>query len=99
MKTVIHIHTQDGKTIYRGKMIHLPFKPEAIQAKCIDLFNDSDPCIIHQSYAVSHFVEIMEKHYLGKTVVNHALATDAMMLDFLNIPDLETLYLTMEVTP
>ncbi len=53
------IMQKDNQTIYKGKMLNMPVKEASIKAKSIDLFDDEDPCIIHQSYVMKHFAEAL----------------------------------------
>ena len=56
MKQKVVIFNQDDLVIYEGKILDMPIKMDAIRMKSIALFNDPDPCIIHQSYAIHHLV-------------------------------------------
>lgn len=96
MKEKVFLKTLDGKVIFQGKPINMPFKLEKIKEKCIELFNDDDPCIIHQSYAVSHFVDHFISFYQSKHVKDHPLTQDYVHFDYLDIKDLHTLVLTIE---
>jgi len=55
MKQLLKIMKNDKK-IYDGKILNIPIKEEAIIKKSIELFDDEDPCIIHQSYVVKEYV-------------------------------------------
>jgi len=96
MKEKIQIKNLKGEVVFKGKPINMPYKAEYIKEKCIELFNDDDPCIIHQSYAVNHFVEHFLDFYRDQHVQNHPLADDAKHFGYLDIPHLETLFLTIE---
>lgn len=52
---------KDGERLYKGKMQNMPVKSSAINEKSLELFNDEDPCIIHQSYCMKEFVSLLEK--------------------------------------
>lgn len=43
----------DGTVVFVGKPIDLPIKKDHIKKMSISLFNDPEPCVIHESYAVS----------------------------------------------
>ena len=51
--------------VYSGKLQDLPLKHEYIIQRSIELFDDDDPCIIHQSYVVKDFadklLDVLEK--------------------------------------
>lgn len=56
MKQKVVIMNSDQLVIYEGKALDMPIKMDAIRVKSMALFNDPDPCIIHQSYAIHHLV-------------------------------------------
>ena len=57
----IIIKDLDGKRLYKGSLIGLHYKKEAIASKCLELFNDENPCIIHESYAIESLSEVAEQ--------------------------------------
>lgn len=71
--------------IFKGKVLTMPVKERAIKEKSIDLFDDDDPCIIHASFVVKHYAEILLA--LLKENNGAIRAKDfEEALDFLNIP-------------
>ncbi len=58
MKQVVRIIKND-KEIFNGKIASIPIKKKYIVKKSIELFDDDDPCIIHQSYVIKEFVDIL----------------------------------------
>lgn len=50
---------QDGSSIFKGKLLNLPFKSSSINEKSMELFGDDEPCVIHQSYVIRLFAEEM----------------------------------------
>ena len=38
----------DGKVLFSGSLIELPLKDEWIVKKCVEFFNDPEPCFIHR---------------------------------------------------
>lgn len=56
MKQKVEI-TRNGESIFRKKIQNLPIKDEFIKQKSIELFDDDDPCIIHQSYVIKEYVD------------------------------------------
>ena len=90
MKKKILIKKQDT-IVFKGKMMNIPFKQSAIVQKSIDLFDDDDPCIIHTSYVIKHFVDDLLKLFdLSQTDTLYAkeYAEKLYFLDFENIDDL-----------
>lgn len=56
MKQKVEI-LRNGESIFKKKIQNLPIKEEYIKEKSIELFDDEDPCIIHQSYVVKEYVD------------------------------------------
>ncbi len=58
MKQQITI-TKNNKVLFDGKVANMPIKTEYIVKKSVELFDDEDPCIIHQSYVVKEYVDVL----------------------------------------
>ena len=59
----------NDEVLFNGKLQDLPLKKEYIIKRSVELFDDEDPCIIHQSYVVKDYVDkILETLVLGKSV-------------------------------
>lgn len=88
MKHKIVITAEQSRIIYEGKALDLPIKMEAIRAKSRELFNDPDPCIIHQSYAIHQLVTPLVER-LKKNV---ACSTRDLMMDlsWIDLPHIES---------
>jgi len=43
-------------TLFDGNILELPLKDEYITKLSIEIFDDDDPCIIHQSYVIKEIV-------------------------------------------
>lgn len=56
MNPKIEVFHQDT-SLFKGKLLNLPFKKSVIIEKSIELFGDDDPCIIHQSYVIRLLVD------------------------------------------
>ncbi len=56
MKTKIIIEMNDV-TLFKGKILNLPVHHNEIIKRSIELFDDDNPCIIHQSFIVKEFAE------------------------------------------
>ena len=84
MKHKIVIYNQEDQIIYDGKALDLPIKMESIRLKSIDLFNDPDPCIIHQSYAIHQLITPLLKK-LTKNVIKDLKDID-LDLSWIDLP-------------
>lgn len=58
MKQKIQIK-ENNTIIFHGRIADIPIKESAIINKSIALFDDDDPCIIHQSYVIKEYVDIL----------------------------------------
>lgn len=47
----------DDQSLFKGKLLNLPFKKSILIEKSIELFGDDDPCVIHQSYVIRLLVD------------------------------------------
>ena len=56
MKQKVNI-LRNGESIFNKKIQNLPIKDSYIKEKSIELFDDEDPCIIHQSYVIKEYVD------------------------------------------
>ncbi len=55
-KIIVERH---GETVFKGKLLGLPFKESAVIAKSIELFDDEEPCVIHQSFVIKTYAETL----------------------------------------
>jgi hypothetical protein len=55
----IIIMNSDNHILFKGSLLMLPYKRDAIIQKSIELFNDHDPCIIHESYSIHQLSEML----------------------------------------
>ncbi|MFW6319078.1 MAG: hypothetical protein ACOC1L_02725 [Bacillota bacterium] len=53
----------DKKTLFKGNIMNMPVKKDAIIKESIELFDDDDPCIIHTSFIVKKFAERINTLY------------------------------------
>lgn len=89
MKYKIIIKNQD-QIIFEGRPLDLPIKKDMLIAKSIDMFNDADPCIIHQTYVIETLVDALIsllKKYMNQEV-NVMDVKEAV--SFIDIEKLET---------
>lgn len=80
---------RNGEEIFKGKALNLPIKEEYLIKKSIELFDDEDPCIIHQSYVVKEFVnEFLELFKSDVEINGKNYANKLLFLDFKKIEEL-----------
>jgi hypothetical protein len=79
------------KELFNGKFIDLPIKEQYIINKSIELFDDEDPCIIHQSYVIKEFADqlfTLFKIYETNTISGIDHKEELAFLDYTDIQDL-----------
>lgn len=92
MKRTVTI-THEGKTLFKGKPLNMPFKEKAIKEKSIELFDDEDPCIIHQSHIAREFSETVTKRFREKDTDTLALNEEPDLQALLDVPKASEIYL------
>lgn len=50
---------REGEVVFKGKLLSLPFKEDAIIKKSVELFDDDEPCVIHQSFVIKTYTETL----------------------------------------
>lgn len=97
IKYTIRINDSKDHVIFKGKPISLPMKSDSIVKKCIELFSDPDPCIIHQSYASQKLADYFISLFPDLPLYNLPLSDYSKKIDFINIPNIGKYFLTIEV--
>ena len=83
-----------NEVLFEGDPLNIPFKEEAIRQKSLDLFDDDDPCIIHQSHIARDFAKTLQKVFAASETGELRLKDHEDTLYFIDAPDDATL--TME---
>ncbi|GKU24087.1 hypothetical protein [Clostridium folliculivorans] len=60
MKKKIEV-LNDSKVVFSGYVSNIPIRESVVLSKCIELFDDDDPCIINKSYAIKTITLDIEK--------------------------------------
>ena len=97
MKYKITITNAKNKILFNGNPISLPIKEKSITLKSIELFGDPEPCIIHQSYASQKIADEFLALFPTLPITDFSLVHYEQKLDFIDIPDIETCFLSIEV--
>ena len=90
MKQFVSILKND-KELFKGKIANIPMKEAWIIKKSIELFDDEDPCIIHQSYIVKEFVDVILELCKKNNTKTIQVKDYLEQLSFLDYSDLELL--------
>jgi hypothetical protein len=82
MKQKVSLRHGD-KVLYEGRISDIPVKHDAIIKRSIELFDDDDPCIIHQSYVIKEYVDHLLERFeqLGTTILKPSEFEDMNFLD------------------
>jgi|AntRauTorckE6833_2_1112554.scaffolds.fasta_scaffold02391_9 hypothetical protein len=81
------ILTHDNEVLFEGNPLNLPFKEASIKEKSIELFDDEDPCMIHQSHIAREFVQTLMATFKEHEVNELNLSDFKDTLDFINVPN------------
>jgi len=95
MKQYVYIF-KDEKEIFKGKIANIAIKDAYITKKSIELFDDEDPCIIHQSYVIKEYVDVLLdifKKNDNKEIIVKDYLDD---LDFLDYQDLDKIKIRLK---
>jgi len=95
MKQYIVI-TKNDKILYDGRISDIAIKEEYIIKKSVDLFDDDDPCIIHQSYVIKEFVDDLLHIFKCNDVKTINGKDHLEELTFLDYTELEKLVINLK---
>lgn len=80
MKGIFILYTNDNKSKKIG-IQKLNYKKEKVIEESITLFNDNDPCIIHQTYAINSLAfKLIDEIIKLKTETNKKIKIEDMPL-------------------
>jgi hypothetical protein len=95
MRQKVTIYESDV-AIADGKIADIKIKHDAIINKSIELFDDDDPCIIHQSYVVKEYVDILLNIFKENDTKVVFVKDYLDKLDFLDYQDLTVIKIEMK---
>ena len=75
------------KVVFKGPLSSLKFKTESIKKTSIELFNDDNPCIIHESYAIEQLASQAAQQLLSLN--QNKLLIDETLIQLLSTIELE----------
>ncbi|PAT01406.1 hypothetical protein CI105_06735 [Candidatus Izimaplasma bacterium ZiA1] len=78
---------RNEKTIFDNYSIELPIKKAYIIKKSLEVFNDDDPCIIHQSFVINDYVSQLLDLFGDKKTL-YGKDVDLDFIDYMNIEEL-----------
>lgn len=85
----IHILNQEEE-IYKGKLMHYPFKEKVILKYSKEYFNDSNPCYMHRSAVLSRILLSFEDYVQQQ---EHTVAVEGLPPQLRNfLPELKNHY-------
>ncbi len=86
---------QNDTIIYKGKPVNIPIKKDAMIRRSIEMFDDEDPCIIHQSYVAKKFANDLENLFKTENTKTLDCTKYSEQLAFLAIDDLTNTRITI----
>ena len=95
MKQHVIIQEND-KIIYEGRISDIPIKEASIIEKSIELFDDDDPCIIHQSYVIKEYVDVILRIFKKEASTSFLAKDYRNELQFLNIESLDHITISLK---
>ncbi|MCD4826355.1 MAG: hypothetical protein K8Q99_01085 [Acholeplasmataceae bacterium] len=86
---------KDDEIIFDDRLIHLPIKKEILKQKTIEMFADSDPCIIHQTYAIETFCDELVSRFKKDLDQEIKLSDDIDEIKFIDIEHIDQMTLIL----
>lgn len=77
----IYLTGSSGEEIFRGGITSLPLKEEKILKKSMEMFCDSDPCIIHKTYIMKKIILDIDDY------LNSLIKQGKMKLNWRYVPE------------
>ncbi|MBU1143428.1 MAG: hypothetical protein KKH92_07265 [Firmicutes bacterium] len=96
MKLKLMISNQNKEVLFQGNPVNLPIRYDAIKKKSVELFDDEEPCIIHQSYAIQKIVDGFLKQFKGVEVNEMKFSDLNVDCGFIEIENILDMYLTIK---
>jgi len=96
MKLKIMITNENQDILFQGNPYDLPIHYEDIKKKSIELFDDEEPCIIHQSYAIQKLMDGFLKQLKGMEIKDLKFSDLQNDYHFIKMEHIENLYLTIK---
>jgi hypothetical protein len=96
MKLKIIITNSNKDVIFKGNPLNLPIRYLDIKKKSVELFDDEEPCIIHQSYAIQKLIDGFLNEFKGVEVSEVRFMDLNGDYDFIEIKDIKDMYLTIK---
>jgi hypothetical protein len=96
MKLKIIITNQNKDIIFKGNPLNLPIKYLDIKKKSVELFDDEEPCIIHQSYAIQKLVDGFLNQFKGVEVNELSFKNLNESYNFIDIENINDMYITIK---
>lgn len=96
MKMNIIVTNENKDIIFKGNPYNLPIHFDEIKKKSIELFNDDEPCIIHQSYSIQKLIDGFLEQFKGVDVHEMKFINMKDNYHFIQLENIKDLYLTIK---
>lgn len=89
MKYIIVIK-KNQEILYEGHPLDLPIKQDKLVEKSVEMFDDQNPCIIHQTYVIESFVDALISRFKKDLNRDIQLSKDIKEIEFIDIENIDT---------
>ncbi|AUD65351.1 hypothetical protein BK011_06485 [Tenericutes bacterium MZ-XQ] len=76
--------------LYEGHPLDLPIKQDKLIEKSIEMFDDKNPCIIHQTYVIESFVDALISRFKKNLNQDIELSKDIKEIEFIDIENIDS---------
>lgn len=89
MKYIIVIK-KNQEILYEGHPLDLPIKQDKVVEKSVEMFDDKNPCIIHQTYVIESFVDALISKFKKDLNRDIQLSKDIKEIEFIDIENIDS---------
>jgi rRNA-processing protein FCF1 len=80
----------DNKILFDGHPLDLPIKQEMLIDKSVEMFDDKNPCIIHQTYVIESFIDALITRFKKHLNEDIKLSREIEEIKFIDIKNIES---------
>lgn len=89
MKYIISVKKND-KILYEGHPLDLPVKKDKLIEKSTEMFDDRNPCIIHQTYVIESFIDALISRFKKHLNQDIHMSKDIKEIEFIDIDNIDS---------
>jgi hypothetical protein len=80
----------DNEILFDGHPLDLPIKQEMLIDKSVEMFDDKNPCIIHQTYVIESFIDALITRFKKHLNEDIKLSGEIEEIKFIDIKNIES---------